>query len=550
MLSRVNSAGHITGNHLGVLHDRIRRRPPHRMRAQRLRRQIQRPLTQHHARAVLPHDVPRHLGRHLNSPVKHPAPAGQPTRLLSGHHANLRHRPRLRGVIHRRGGHQRHPLGQIQLQHRKRLTLMHIHRTRETLPGRSRIIHCAQQHARRLIHQPHLRATRPANIRQRRRRLRLCPKPPRGPRTQILRLGQLARHLNGPLAKPQPAVVLGQRLLSSCRQQMPRHYIRVLRVNHAGLNRGVKHMLRVMHHKRVQRVVPGDQHRQPLVPGPARTPGLLPQRRQRARPPRDHHHVQPADVNPQLQRARRGHRPQLAPAQTRLQSPALLRQVPAPVGRDRGGQLRRYPPHLVTYRVRQRLGSRARRNERNRPHPRARRIHQHACGLTDRRPALRLLTSHHRWLPQKKRASSLRRRIFRHRIRLPARKPAKRSRRVGHRRRRPHHRGPRPIQRRHPQQTAQHQRHMRPEHTSVPVRLVNNHKPQVLKPPAKPLMTRQNAAVQHIGIGENDVAVLPGPLPVRLRGVAIETARPHPLQRQRHELRQLIVPQRLRRGNI
>ena len=79
----------------------------------------------------------------------------------------------------------------------------------------------------------------------------------------------------------------------------------------------------------------------PLSVAELRAPGLLPERRARAREPGQHHRVEPGDVHTELQGVRRGDAQQLPRGQGRLQGAALLGQVAAPVGLDPGGQLRR-----------------------------------------------------------------------------------------------------------------------------------------------------------------------------------------------------------------
>src|SRR5690606_22017448 len=67
---------------------------------------------------------------------------------------------------------------------------------------------------------------------------------------------------------------------------------------------------------------------------PARAPGLLPQGHPRARPPGDDDGVEARDVDAELERVRRREREEVALAQRPLERAALLREVPAAVGRD------------------------------------------------------------------------------------------------------------------------------------------------------------------------------------------------------------------------
>jgi hypothetical protein len=85
-----------------------------------------------------------------------------------------------------------------------------------------------------------------------------------------------------------------------------------VRVKHRRLDGAAEDRLGMVREIRVERVVAGHEHherRRSGSPGPA---GLLPQRGQRPGKAREHDRIQAADVQPQLQRVRRGHAQQLA----------------------------------------------------------------------------------------------------------------------------------------------------------------------------------------------------------------------------------------------
>ena len=134
----------------------------------------------------------------------------------------------------------------------------------------------------------------------------------------------------------------------------------------------------MVHQVGVERIVPGDQHAQRLVAGPAGPSRLLPQRGQRARIAGQQHGVQTGHVDAEFQRVGRGEAEQRAVEQPLLQLAPLLAQVAGPVGGHPVGQLRHRP-----------RSARRRACGRARPRPRAGTGRRPACGprWRPRRPA-------------------------------------------------------------------------------------------------------------------------------------------------------------------
>ena len=81
----------------------------------------------------------------------------------------------------------------------------------------------------------------------------------------------------------------------------------------------------------VERVVGGHEQGQGVAPRPSGPARLLVQRRHGARPAGEEHGVEPADVDAEFERARRGDAPQRSRAQSALEGAALLGQVSAAV---------------------------------------------------------------------------------------------------------------------------------------------------------------------------------------------------------------------------
>ena len=120
-------------------------------------------------------------------------------------------------------------------------------------------------------------------------------------------------------------------------------HVGVVRVDDGGLRCAAEQLVGVAHHPLVQLVLARHHHRQRrLLVRPPR-PDLLPEGGDGAGVPAQHHGVQPADVHPELQRVGGHHAPQSAAEQLGLDLPALLGQVPGPVGAHRVGAARPAP---------------------------------------------------------------------------------------------------------------------------------------------------------------------------------------------------------------
>ena len=126
----------------------------------------------------------------------------------------------------------------------------------------------------------------------------------------------------------------GERHLGGGRGEVRAQHVGVGRVEGARLDRGVEHRLGMAHEVVVEGVVAGEEHREALATGAPRPSRALPQRGPRARPAGHDDGVEPADVDPQLQGARRREPAQPPAAQLLLQLAALLGQVAAAISGD------------------------------------------------------------------------------------------------------------------------------------------------------------------------------------------------------------------------
>ena len=318
----------------------------------------------------------------------------------------------------------------------------------------------------------------------------------------------------------------GERHLGRRAGEVRREDVRVRRVEHAALQGRAEHGLRVVHEEGVQRIVAGHEQHQRVVARAPGTPRLLPERRPRPGEPRDHHRVEPGDVDPQLQRVRRRDPAQRAAHQRRLELAALLGQEPGAVGRDLAGELRvdlgEHPPRAQ----RGQLRTPPRAHERQRPRPLDDEVGQDPGRLRPRRPAHRgaVLAGHlleQRRLPQPDRPAPARRGVVGDLDDVEAGERGRRDRRVGHRRRGQHERRAGAVARTDPSQPAQQQRDVRAEHPAVGVRLVDDDVAQPAQERRPATVPRQDPAVEHVGVGEHPPCRAPHRVPLGVRGVPV-----------------------------
>ena len=109
---------------------------------------------------------------------------------------------------------------------------------------------------------------------------------------------------------------------------------RVRRIDDRGLGRAPEQLGRVGGVPLVELVVAGDEHRRGPPSGASRPPGLLAHRRERAREAVEHHRVEAADVDAELQRVRCRDAEQAAVAEPALELAPLLGQVAGAVRGD------------------------------------------------------------------------------------------------------------------------------------------------------------------------------------------------------------------------
>ena len=149
---------------------------------------------------------------------------------------------------------------------------------------------------------------------------------------RLLQLREQRRPLERRVAE-HVAVGVVERRLERGREHVPVEDARVRVVEDRRLDAPLEQRLRLAHEVLVERVLAGDQHRQPVAAATG-APPLLAEARDRAREAGRDHAVEQADVDPELERVGRGDAEQLAGRQPPLDVAALRRRVAGPVGRE------------------------------------------------------------------------------------------------------------------------------------------------------------------------------------------------------------------------
>jgi hypothetical protein len=310
----------------------------------------------------------------------------------------------------------------------------------------------------------------------------------------------------------------------------------------------------MVHEVGVQRIVAGDEDDQCTEALASGSAGLLPQRGQRAGEAGQHDGVQAGDVDPELERVGRRDAEQRPVRQRGLQGATFLRQVSGPVGGDAVGQLGRgagqVPPCGQCEHLRAAPGS----HERQRPRVLNHQVGEQPGRLSTGRPpdgrAVLAVCLRQRRFPERERRRPARGGVVGHLLDLEPGQPAAGDRRAGHRRRREHEGRVGPVRGADAAQPAQHVRDVGAEHAAVGVTLVDHHILQPAQERRPSPVRRQDAAVQHVGVGEHQPGVRTDPVPLRRLRVAIEGGSAHIRQDQRPQRPQLIGGEGLRRGQV
>ena len=284
-------------------------------------------------------------------------------------------------------------------------------------------------------------------------------------------------------------------------------------------------------------------------PRPAGPPDLLPQRRPGAGEAGQQHRVETADVDAELERVGRRHAEQPAAAQVVLERTPLLGQVAAAVGVDPGGQRGLDLVEQVGRALRHLLHTAPRPHEGERAHALDHEVREQVGRLGGRGAAYgsALLSGvrGQRRLPQPHRDLAARRVVVGDGRDVEPGQPAGGHLRLGHRGRRQDEGRDGAVGRAHPPQPAQHLRDVGAEHAAVVVALVDDDVVDGREEPGPSVVGGQQRAVQHVGVGQDVLGVVAGPVALLLGAVAVVRRDPD-VEAERADRRALVLGERLR----
>ena len=298
----------------------------------------------------------------------------------------------------------------------------------------------------------------------------------------------------------------------------------------------------------VERVLAGDVDRQAAAAAAGPAPHL-PQAGHRAGERDADRRVELADVDPQLERVGRHHAEQLAGRQPALDLLALGRRVAGAVGRDPLGELRLEPVHGVA-----RISSTPLRDFMKQivRAPLVTSSENTSAASYSAEPRTPSSSSSSGGFHIATRRWRLRRGVAVDEVEVgQAGEALGQLDRVGDRRAGEQEPRLGAVDRRGPAQPPQHVADVRAEHAPVDVRLVDDHEGQVGEQVAPGGVVGQDPDVQHVGVGEDQVAALADRRALGARRVAVVDRRPDLLvQPEAVQRARLVLGQRLGRVEV
>ncbi|RSS41670.1 hypothetical protein EF902_22415 [Streptomyces sp. WAC05858] len=528
VLGGVQGAAEGLGVHPGLLELVVGDRPPHGPGAQGARRKVELGLAEDLTGDQLAAQKGDHLVGDLDRAEAQPrVPPGD---LGGGLQDGDRRGVAGRGRVGRSGlFHQGDRVVEVELPDEIAPALMEVDGALVDGGVGRRGVHGAQEPSGRRLHDLDRAAARPADVGEVGGALTAGPVPGGRPASQQLALLQLRHQFLGGGAE-ELQVRLGERKLGRGRAQVRREDVRVVRVQDGGLHRLPEEGVRMVDEIRVQRVVPGDQDRQGPFAGAPGPPGLLPQGGAGAGVARHDHRVQPGDVHPQLQGGGGGEPQQLTGVKGLLQGAALLGEIAAAIGgdpvRQRAVHLRE--PLLGDERDELRAPPGAHEGDRTDALDGqvGEQVRGFGRGRTAHRGALLAVELGQRRFPEGEDDLAAGRAVLGDLHDGHAGQPARGDRRVGGggRGEQEHRRGA--VAGADAAQPAQHLGHMGAEDTPVGVAFVDYHIAQRPQEGGPSGVAGQDAAVEHVGVGEHIVRVLADPLALLHGRVAVVDRRP------------------------
>ena len=325
----------------------------------------------------------------------------------------------------------------------------------------------------------------------------------------------------------------------------------VLRIDAGVLGGRAEQIVRMRREVLVHRRARGHHHRQRLSAPPARAPRLLPHGGDGAGIAREDRHVEMTDVDPQLERARRHHALHLARAQPLLDLAPAQRQIAAPVSAHHPGVAR-----LVLHRAldggEQDLGGEPALGEDDRGDLLLEKARGELGRLAEiRRADAELRIDDGRVVAEEDLLARRRAALRDLRHRLPGQALGQLAR-VGDGRRGHDELRRAAVVAADALEPAQHVGEMAAEDPAVRVQLVDHHVAEVLEEVRPLRVVRQDARVQHVGVGQHEVGARAHRAPRVLRRVAVVGEHPHVGQGlgELVQLRELVLGERLGRKQV
>ena len=309
----------------------------------------------------------------------------------------------------------------------------------------------------------------------------------------------------------------------------------------------------MVHEVGVERVVARDQDREgvlPAAPGPA---DLLPQSRPGPGEAGQQHGVQPADVDPELEGVGGGEADQLAGAERRLDVAPLLGEVAAAVrrhpGRERGVDLTEKLGGGHRHLLRAAAGPDERQGADVLDHQVGKEVGRlRRRGPPDRRAVL-AGPRREGGFPERQRDLTSGRLVSGDGQDVQTSEPPGGHCGIGHRGRREDERRVRAVQRADPAEAAQHVGDVGAEDPAVVVGLIDHDVLQRAQESGPSGVPGQQRPVQHVGVGQDVLAVVAGPVALLARTVAVVGREPY-VDVEGEQARQLVVSQCLRGGQV
>ena len=346
--------------------------------------------------------------------------------------------------------------------------------------------------------------------------------------------------------RPEPFARLeGQ--LERCRAQMGEQHVEVVRIEPRLFGAARQQERRMVDHVLVDGRTARHEHRDARALAPARPAHLLPGRGNGTRIARQHRHIEPADVDAELERIRADDAEQLAVAEPALDGPAFRGQVSAAIPAHAAAR----PEPLAqgfAQSGEQQLDRRSRPAEHHglpagaqeRQSPAVRQRQRRAAGTTGR--------IQDRGIDKQHMPRAGRRTVPIDELRRPTGERRRELRGIADRGRAAHDNRVRSVVGTEPEQPAQHVGDVAAEDSAVCVQLVDDDDPELLEQLEPLRVVRQDPGMQHVRVRDDDLAGRPNGVPNGRRRVAVvgrNRCREARRRRQRPELGDLVLPESL-----